>query len=294
MSRVQRHHSAWVDAAFAEDTQIAMLANVLSDFSALGLLRPVTGPERSESQQTAALKTAHRFGCGLGIRVRVTGEWESGATDAVRDLLARADPTVCVDLLLDLSSVLADRPDAGKEALRALDALIPIAPWRIAATLGGGFPDVTAAMLEQGMREEPRTDWQMWQEISESSRAYLPLLSYGDYGAMSTRAIAQVPALDRKGGPPWGVLRYTTDRSFVLCKVLARGEDRAGVNRAAARQILDLAGFRGATFSAGENWLRDCARGPATSSAGTGGPTQWLWVGNVQHITHVVRSLRGS
>ncbi|MCW2900868.1 MAG: hypothetical protein JWO67_3133 [Streptosporangiaceae bacterium] len=291
---VQRHHPAWVDAPFAEDTQIPTLADALSSASAAASLRPVTGPGRPEPQQTAALETARRIGCGLGVRVRVTGEWDGGTTEAVRDLLARADPTVSVDLLLDLGSVLADRPDAGKEALRALDALIPLAPWRTAATLGGSFPDATAAMLEQGLREEPRMDWQMWQEISDSSRAYLPLLSYGDYGAMSTSVVARVPTPDRKGGPPWGVLRYTTERSFVLCKVLARGDDRVAVNRAAARQILDLADFRGATASDGESWLRDCARGPATSSSGTGGPAEWLRVGNVQHMTYIVRSLRGS
>jgi hypothetical protein len=93
------------------------------------------------------------------------GEWDGRAVEAVRDLLVRADLTARVDLLLDLGSVLADRPNACKEALRALDALIPLAPWRTAATLGGGFPDVTAEMLEQGMREEPCTDWHMWREI---------------------------------------------------------------------------------------------------------------------------------
>lgn len=42
-------------------------------------------------------------------------------------------------------------------------------------------------------------------------------------------------------------------------------------------------------------WLRDCAYGAVGPRSGTGTGTfsTWLSVGNVQHMTHVVRSLRG-
>ncbi|MER5183245.1 beta family protein [Streptomyces sp. NPDC002896] len=290
VSGAHRHHGGWIDAPFAEDAQISSLADALFVYSELGRLRPVTGPERTEAQQTAALETA-RSCDGVGVRVRVTTEWDGDTAEAVRSLLARADPAVPVDLLLDMSSVLGDRPDAGKEALRALDALVPLTPWRTVSVLAGGFPRVTGDMLEHGLREEPRTDWHMWHEVRASGRAYLPLLGYGDYGVQPAGALTQAPTPDSKGGPPWGVLRYTTERSFVLCKVLARGADRIAVNRRAARQILDLPEFRGATAGAGECWLRACADGPATSGEDTGGPTEWLWAGNVQHMTYVVRCL---
>ncbi|MGY1439706.1 beta family protein [Streptomyces reniochalinae] len=294
VSGVHRHHDGWIDAPFAEDAQISGLADALSAYSELGRLRPVTGPERTEAQQTAAVEVARRCGCGVGVRVRVATEWDGGTAEAVRMLLARACSTVPVDLMLDMSSVLGDRPGAGKEALRALDALFALAPWRTAAVLGGGFPRVTGDMLEQGLREEPRTDWHMWSEIRASGRTYLPSLGYGDYGVQPVGALAQVPQPDRKGGPPWGFLRYTTGNAFLLCKVLTRGTERIAVNRRAARQILGLPEFREATGGAGEHWLRACADGPATSGRGTGGPTEWLWVGNVQHMTYVVRCLSGS
>ncbi|WP_324605401.1 beta family protein [Streptomyces sp. NRRL S-15] len=67
-----------------------------------------------------------------------------------------------------------------------------------------------------------------------------------------------------------------------------RGPDRAAVIRGAADRIVQLADFRGALASAGETWLRDCA-GPTTNSGGTGSHKQWVWAGNVQHITHAVR-----
>ncbi|MGK5639630.1 beta family protein [Streptomyces sp. URMC 126] len=289
-----RRHPGWLDAPFAEAAQIPALAEILAECSALNhLLSPVTGPDRSEAQQTAAMETARLCGCGLGVRVPMPGEWDGATAEAVAGLLARIDQEVPVDLLLDLGSVPPGRPDAGKEALRALDALVALADaWRTVAVLGGAVPHVTDDMLPLGeLHEEPRADWEMWHEIRVGGRERLSQLRYGDYGVQPPAALATEPG---GGGPPWGVLRYTTDRSFVLCKVLNGGPDRTASIRAAARRIRDLPEFRGAAASAGETWLRDCADGPVTDSKGSGSHTEWLRAGNVQHITYVVRSLSGT
>lgn len=234
VSRVQHHHPAWIDTPFAGELQLRAFMSVLADLCELSALRPITGPGRPEFQQAAALEVARRCGSGVGIRVALPGEWDDHAAHAVRALLDRLDPADEADLLLDLGAVLGDRPAAGKEALRALDALMPLTPWRTAAFLGGGFPSVTAQMLEEGLRAEPRTDWRAWRELTAAARGYIPWLSFGDYGIQPARAIAREPSAGG-GGPAWGVLRYTTAESFVLAKVLARGEDRTAVNRDAAR-----------------------------------------------------------
>lgn len=289
-----RRHPGWIDAPFAEAAQIPALAEILAECSALNrLLRPVTGPERSEAQQTAASESARLCGCGLGVRVRMPGEWDGSAAEAVGALLDRVDQDVPIDLLLDLGTVLPGRPDAGKEALRALDALVALVDdWRTVAVLGGAVPHITDDMLPLGEpHEEPRADWEMWHEILAGGRERLSRLGYGDYGVQPPPALATEPG---GGGPPWGVLRYTTDRSFVLCKVLSRGPERTASIRGAARRIRDLPEFRGAAASAGETWLRDCADGPVTDSKGSGSHTEWLRAGNVQHMTYVVRSLPGT
>lgn len=129
-------------------------------------------------------------------------------------------------------------------------------------------------------------DWSMWRDISASGRSYLPLLRYGDYGIQPASALARVPRVVG-GGPPWGYLRYTTDRSFVIAKTLARGDGHVAHNRAAARHFVELPDFRGPGASGGEAWLRDCAHG----SGGVGTFGKWLSVGNVQHMAFAVRSL---
>ena len=286
-----RRHPGWMDAPFAETAQMSALAKILGEYTTLSrLLRPVTGPERSEAQQTAAVEAARRCGCGVGVRVRMPGEWDGDTAEAVAGLLARVDRDVPVDLLLDLGSVLPCRPDAGKDALRALDALVALTyNWRTVAVLGGAFPQVTDDMLQLGdPHDEPRADWDMWHEIRAARRGPLSRLGYCDYGVQAPAALATEPG---GGGPPWGVLRYTTDRSFVLCKMLNAGPDRTASIRVAARRIRDLPDFRGATASAGETLLRDCADGPMTDGEGSGNHTQWLWAGSAQHMTYVVRSL---
>ncbi|MFJ6833889.1 beta family protein [Streptomyces sp. NPDC091209] len=290
---VVSRHGGWIDAPFGEDAQTADLAEALSVYCELGRLRPVTGPERTETQQAAAVETARRCARGLGVRVRVAKEWDDSLGEHVRSLLSRTGPEVPVDLLLDMGAVLDDRPDAGKEALRDLDALMPLAVWRNAALLGGGFPRVTADMLEEGSYDGARAEWRMWHEMRATGSAYAPLLGYGDYGVQPPSALAQVPAPGRKGGPSWGVLRYTTDSSYLLFKTLARGPDRIAVNRSAARRIVELPEFRGAGAGQGEEWLSDCADGPLSTGEGVGGPTEWLRAGNLQHMTYVVRSLPG-
>jgi hypothetical protein len=285
--KAHRHHPAWVDCPFADEAQQSAVAEALSADADVSPLRPVTGPDRSEAHRAAMLEHARSTGNGLGIRVLLPGEWDDAVGQDVRELVVRAGPAVETDLLLDLDAVRADRTDAAKESLRALEALMPLTSWRTAAVLGGAFP---AGLPEHGTDVEPRWDWRVWRDLHRAGRDFVRALAYGDYGIDSTQAIARGPSSDNGGGPPWGVLRYTTDESYVLVKVPTRGPDRADTIRAAARDILALPDFRGPAASAGETWLRDCAHGHGPK--GTGNAGVWLRVGNIQHMTHVVRSLR--
>jgi hypothetical protein len=109
--------------------------------------------------------------------------------------------------LLDLGAVLSARPDAAKEALRALDALVPLplTPWRTVVVASGGVPERPHDFREGTWCEVPRPDWDTWIEIHHSGRTYLPLLRYGDYGVLPAGYAARTPP-SGNGGPPWGIL----------------------------------------------------------------------------------------
>ncbi|MBL1084174.1 beta family protein [Streptomyces actinomycinicus] len=283
VTAAQRHGPAWLDAPFADDADAAVLADALPpEWWDHRNLRPVTGPGRPSVQQSLALAVARRHQGGLGIRVRLPGEWSDRTALDVDALLGRLPTGHPADLFLDLGTVLPDRPDAAKDALRALDALVPLTSWCSVTVLAGGFPEPPDDFREGIPYEAPRTDWETWHEIRHSERAYLPLLRYGDYGIHPATYVAQTPSA-RNGGAPWGVLRYTTARSYHLAKV-PYGRQYDDTNRQAARCLTGLAGFRGAGTGAGERWLRDRERG----ATDTGNHGTWNRVGNVQHMTFLV------
>ncbi|MFJ4061487.1 beta family protein [Streptomyces albogriseolus] len=288
-SAVSRH-GGWIDAPFGTEALTPAFAEALAARCRFGQLKPVTGPERTAEQQAMAVGTARHCSCGLGVRVQVTGEWDARLWEGVRGLLAQTGPEMPLDLLLDMGAVLDDRTDAGKEALRALDTLMPMTAWRSAVLIGGGLPPVSNDLLEDGPVEVPRGEWRMWHEVRATDRTYASRIGYGDYGVQHPAALAQ-PLAPRKGGPSWGTLRYTTDRSYYIVRTLTKGPDRIDVTRAAARRITELPEFRGARAGHGEAWLSDCAHGPRTTGRGAGGFREWLRAGYVQHMTYVVRCL---
>ncbi|NLU68854.1 hypothetical protein [Streptomyces sp. HNM0574] len=282
VTTVQRHRPAWLDAPFADAEQIRALGPLLSDTSRDSPLRPVTGPGRPAPQQALALETAHHAGDGLGVRVPVPREWDDGETGKVRELLSRARGED-VDLLLDLGAVLPERTEAGKEALRALADLVPLAPWRTVVTIGGGIPRVGEEMLMPGLHETPRTEWRLWRELAAGRAAPAPL-GYGDYGIQPVDALDRDPQ-DGNARSRWGMLRCTTDETYVFTRTL---NGREAHNREAARRLLALPGFRGPAAGPAETWLRDCAEG----TGGAGNHEMWLRTGTGQHLTYVARCLR--
>ncbi|HLL36672.1 MAG TPA: hypothetical protein VK545_22945, partial [Streptomyces sp.] len=216
-------------------------------------------------------------------------EWDDDEAERTRNLLRRIGPTLRVDLLLDLGTV-ADRPDAAKEALRALDALFPLAPWRTVAVLAGGYPDngTLNGMWHRGRAEPDRADRETWRQLTRADRPWLRHVHYGDYGPFAAESIA---AEHRGGGgPPWGMLRYTTDRTWLVAKAPTRGPDRAERVRAAARWLVESGAWRGPRASSGDTWLRDCAHG--TGSDGTGNTGTWNTIAHTQHMSFVVAELR--
>ncbi|MFE6060237.1 hypothetical protein [Streptomyces sp. NPDC056431] len=111
---------------------------------------------------------------------------------------------------------------------------------------------------------------------------------YGDYGADHPGSHDRPVEAD--GGSPWGIVRYTAERTFLLARVPTRGPDHADAVRAQAGEIVHAEGFRGDGFSDGERWLLSCATGRGTE--GVGGPGVWLRAGHIQHMAQVVRALR--
>ncbi|AKH84574.1 hypothetical protein AA958_22880 [Streptomyces sp. CNQ-509] len=284
--RVQQRRAAWLDTPFTALDHDPYEELLRYCWSATPLL-PVADPARPRSHQALAAECAAAAGGGLGVRIRVPGAFRDELTAHTQDLLVRVGVGVPVDLLLDLQAVLPTRPDAAKEAIRALDELVPLAAWRTVALLSGGFPDEAGRVLDRGRGVAARTDWHTWCELRTSERSYARSVRYGDYGTLAARNLTRpVEGSERSR---YGLLRYTTERAFLLASFLVEGRGETGATRAAARWVTESSGYRGTRTSEGDRWYAECAL--TTGAAGTGNPTTWNTMGNIQHMTFVVQSL---
>ncbi|WP_328941835.1 beta family protein [Streptomyces sp. NBC_00250] len=285
---VQRGRPAWVDAFHVEDQAWPFDAPGRPG-AARTSLRPVTGVERPAGQQTASAEAARASGSGLGVRVFPTGPSDEKLRDEVGLLLDRIAFARCpLDLLLDLGAVVDEHCPAEKRALRALALLGPLHRWRTVVLLAGSFPPGYPEDYGAPLAEAHRFDWDVWHMLVDGPDRPEVRVAYGDYGA--DHAGSADRPMEAAGGSPWGVVRYTTERTFLLARVPTRGPDHADAVRALVREIVCAEGFRGAEFSEGERWLVSCAAG--AGSAGVGGPEAWLRSGHVQHMAQVVRALR--
>ncbi|MFE6195068.1 hypothetical protein [Streptomyces sp. NPDC057838] len=287
VAAVQKYNWAWLDAPHAELDK-APYAQLLPFYWSHTALRPVTAPDLPASHQAVAVHSARKGGNGLGVRVRLPTTCKDELVERTATLLARTGPAVRVDLLLDLQAVLPGRPDAAKEALRALDALVPLTSWRTIVLLSGGFPEEVHRWGERDRGCADRTDWEAWHEIRASGRSYVEAVRYGDYATLPARNLAR--AADDNDRSRFGLLRYTTEHSFLLARFWAANRGETGATREAARWITESPDFRGEGASKGELWYRQCAR--TTGPKGTGNAGTWNRVGNVQHVSYVIRCLR--
>ncbi|MFI1568842.1 hypothetical protein ACH4ZX_38500 [Streptomyces sp. NPDC020490] len=271
IASVHKYTAAWLDAPYAALDE-APYGHLLPFYWSHAALRPVTDRALPPSHQAVAMECAGEGGGGLGIRIRLPGGGNDELAERTRALLARVDPDVAVDLLLDLHTVLRIHPDAAKEALRALDMLVPLAVWRTIALMAGGFPDEVDRVLDRDRGEAERADWDTWHELRASRRSYAQFVRYGDYGILAARNLAR--SADDTDRSPYGLLRYTTERTFLLATFWAEKREETGATREAARWITGFPDFRGSGASTGDRLYEQCAR--TTDAKGTcKGGTPW-------------------
>lgn len=289
VAAAQRAMPAWLDARHLEGEPRAVTQG-LWPYLLHTPVRPVTGPGRPDWQRSACADFARACGNGLGVRVRADeAASERGAESVCRFVEGLGGPDLAreplLDLLLDLEAVTEEWHQADKCALRALELLGPLAVWRSIVLLAGSFPGSAPVLEGWPPVEAHRHDWDVWHMVRNAQPGLPVDVTYGDYGAHHAHAADAGSG----GGPPWGVLRYTTERTFLLAKAPTEGEGHAARAREIARRMIGEPDFRGPGFSEGDRWLHACATGGGTSGAGNA--EAWIRAGHSQHLAYVARRL---
>lgn len=193
-----------------------------------------------------------------------------------------------VHLIIDVGDQVSDPPNVSIAAVRGSMALLENATeWRSLTLLGTAMPATTADIGRNSASALPRSEWAMWKGSRDSRGRRM---SFGDYAIQSIDAMSTFNPLTMQSAAQ---LRYTVSNSWYVAR--GSGTRTGGFDQAhaLAAQITRHAEFSGRDFSAGDEWIADCA----VHATGTGNATTWRFATTNHHLVFVLRqlaNLRGS
>lgn len=279
----------WLDATHVEGL-VDGSAQSLWRLATRSSLRPVTGPERTPTQQRYAADLAFLSGRGLGIRVLLDEPPDERQRAQLVELIdSLCMPPSQLDLLLDVGPI-TDAVESGKRALTGLDHFGSLIAWRRVVVAAGAFPRAARDLDAQPTRVVERYDRQLHRSLREARPDFPRTVVYGDY-SVEHACRANIPAV-RQPGPGWGLLRCTTPDGFLIARAPTRGPDHVERARAMARWIVESDDFRGVGglgTSGAEQWLYACAYGDGPRNAGSA--EKWIQIGHIRHLSLVAQRL---
>lgn len=192
-------------------------------------------------------------------------------------------PNEC-DLIFDLGAPNFE-PIAGFS--KAVEALIQRVPhlnqWRTFTLMGTAFPQ-SMGEIKTSPAVVPRNEWLLYKLVAARlATLEVRVPAFGDYCINHPTLLP----MDMRLLKPSGTLRYTTPTSWFLLKGPNVRDNRFDQYRGHCRAVIDSANYSGSEFSAGDQYIAECARG--TSS--TGNLTTWRWVGTNHHMEMVAHEV---
>lgn len=225
-----------------------------------------------------------RHGAGVNLRLEDLMRDDVGAR-ATRLAADIGEPLERVDLLVDLAGPNYQPYDAFANALvPALERLGDTQAFRNFVLLGTAIPE-SFGPLAKGTDELPRHDWLFYKFLLERLPTAMRRPIYGDHTIVHPSFTA---AIDFRTIKPPSKIVYTTDSTWAVRKGGAFQSDPDQMHEHCSVITRDPRfGFRGATFSSGDDYIEKCADGAETPS----NLTRWKEVGVSHHITMVVHDV---
>ena len=188
------------------------------------------------------------------------------------------------DVLIDMVSPNYEPYAAFAGALvHALGNMDDTDAFRNLVLVGTAIPE-SFASLAKGSAEIPRHDWLFYRVLLENLPDTMRRPTYGDHTITHPR----FKAINLRAIQPSGKVVYTTPENWVIRKGGAFRDDRAQMHAHCSAIVTESRfGFRGGSFSYGDEYIEKCAAG----AEGPSNLTRWKEVGISHHITAVVDDL---
>lgn len=214
-------------------------------------------------------------GSGAAIRVGLPDLQDGTLRSVLTTLTATVAtaPPECI-LVLDLGeATISSVTDFAKFSAEWLTRLHDRGPWKRIIIEASGYPTINPAKPNNDTRV-PRDEWSCWCQIAQKDRSIYEWASFGDFGAdhgqidfcAAGRAITH--------------LRYATQHEWIISRGGDTTEEHDGTIRSVAKRIMASGQFMGADYSAGDEFIAECASGGAP-----GNPSIWRRVNMVHHMT---------
>ena len=245
---------------------------------------PVTGLARDDAYQRAVTQIIAKDRCGFCLRLLVGEAAKPNLKVEIDALLNRMAPPDESDLVFDLGAPNFDPLEGFAKVVEALIRRLPyLRNWRTFTLLSTSFPP-SMGEIKSSPISLPRSEWLLYQMIAASlSRARLRIPTFGDYSINYPNSLP----LDMRLLKPSATIRYTTEKAWFIVKGPNVRDNLFEQYRTHCRTVMRSPDYSGPSFSAGDKYISDCARGTGS----TGNLTTWRQVGTNHHLEVVARGI---
>jgi Beta protein len=213
---------------------------------------------------------------GLGVRISAYEFRQVGFHESLTRLIEQTGVAVTsIDLIIDFGGITAPP----RNIFQIITAIEALGEWRSVTVLAGAFPPDLSKLKKNDQHFLPRHEWTAYCAYIQAGGT----ANYGDY----TIQHAVFEEHEGKGMNFSASIRYASLTDWVIM----RGESvrEAGYEQwpASAQLLCERREFLGATFSAGDNYIKTMSE----QQEKTGGPKEWLTAGINHHLALVAYQL---
>lgn len=223
---------------------------------------------------------------GLCLRIKIEDAAKPNLALDLEKLLQSYHQNVedC-DFILDLGAPNFDPIEDFGEVLNTIIATLPqMEKWRSFVIIGTAFPSSMAEVKRGELSIKPRSEWILYRFLVNKLRSSgIRIPTFGDYGINHP----DVLRVDMRIVKPSATVRYTIDDNWLIVKGSNVRDNGFGQYRQLCQDVISSKHFFGPTYSRGDKYIDDCAKGAAP----TGNLTTWRWVGSNHHLTKVVQDV---
>lgn len=223
-------------------------------------------------------------GRGVCVRLRLEDFDRPAFAGLIESLLRRlAVGWAEADLVVDFAAPNYTPIAAFVRQMEAIVSMIPaLNRWRSFTIAGTSFPGPAVAVTPP-FQLFPRREWEVYQSFVSRIEGSGRIPTFGDYAT----ALPDQQELDMRIIKPVAKLRYTTPAAWHIARGTPVRTNGFGQYRDMCATVMNQPYFDGATFSAADEYIAECAAGRVP----TGNLSTWVWVGTNRHLTRVVADL---